>query len=195
MLRFNQAESEMAIKKLISQIPQPSLCRFLFSNTKLSWLWLIIRLYVGYEWLLAGWGKVTSPMWVGPKAGVAVTGFLQGALAKTGGQHPDVSSWYGAFINGFALPNAVLFSYMVAFGELLVGIALILGIFTGVAAFFGAFMNFNYLFAGTVSTNPILLLLEIFLILSWRTAGWLGLDRFVLPRFSKYLQKSKSMKR
>ncbi len=153
------------------------------NNIRLAPVWLLIRLYVGYEWFLAGWDKVNSPAWVGSLAGSAVQGFLQGALNKMAGTHPDVSLWYGGFISNVALPHAALFSYLVAFGETAVGVALILGIFTGVAAFFGAFMNFNYLFAGTVSTNPLLLLLQLFLISAWRTAGWLGLDRYVLPMF------------
>lgn len=74
------------------------------------------------------------------------------------------------------------FSYAVAWGGIFVGVALILGIFAGIAAFFGAFMNMNYLLAGIVSTNPILFFLQLFLILGWRVAGWLGLDRFALPK-------------
>jgi thiosulfate dehydrogenase [quinone] large subunit len=70
---------------------------------------------------------------------------------------------------------------MVAWGEILVGIALILGIFTGIAAFFGSVMNMNYLLAGTVSTNPILFAIATWLVLAWKTAGWWGLDRWVLP--------------
>jgi thiosulfate dehydrogenase [quinone] large subunit len=62
-----------------------------------------------------------------------------------------------------------------------VGIALILGIFTGIAAFFGSFMNMNYLLAGSVSSNPILFIIAVLLILAWKTAGWWGLDRWVLP--------------
>jgi thiosulfate dehydrogenase (quinone) large subunit len=64
---------------------------------------------------------------------------------------------------------------------LLVGVALILGIFTGIAAFFGGFMNMNYLLSGSVSTNPILLVVAFFIVLAWKTAGWSGLDRWVLP--------------
>lgn len=79
------------------------------------------------------------------------------------------------------LPNAALFSHLVAWGELLVGVGLILGAFTGVAAFFGAFMNMNYLFAGAVSTNPFMFLIQLLLILAWRVAGWYGLDRYLLP--------------
>ncbi len=164
-----------------NQIPEPPLSRFLFANTKMAPLWFLLRVYVGWEWVEAGWTKVTSPVWVGPHAGGAVKGFLMGALAKTDGPHPDVSSWYAMFIHNYALHHTTLFSNLVAYGELFVGIALLLGMFTGIAAFFGAFMNMNYLFAGTVSVNPLLFLCELLLILAWRTAGLLGLDGLLLP--------------
>jgi thiosulfate dehydrogenase [quinone] large subunit len=163
------------------EIPEPKLSRFVFSDTRFAWVWLLLRLYVGYEWITAGWGKVTSTAWVGPQAGSAVQGFLKGALAQTGGSHPAVSSWYAYFINNVALIHPTFFSYLVAYGELAVGLGLILGAFTGIAAFFGVLMNFSYLFAGTVSINPLLLLIQLFLILAWRNAGWLGLDRWFLP--------------
>jgi len=165
----------------VKLIEDPPVARVLFGDVRWGWLWLILRLYVGYEWLMAGWGKINSPVWTGSKAGVALTGFLQGALAKTAGEHPDVQGWYAWFLQNVVLPNAVVWSYLVAWGEVLVGIALILGIFTGIAALFGSFMNINYLLAGTVSTNPGLFLIGIFLILAWKTAGWWGLDRWVLP--------------
>lgn len=176
------------------QIPEPPLTRFLFADTRLAWLWLFLRLYIGWQWMQAGYEKIMSPVWIGPKAGIALQGFLTGALKKSTGIHPDVSSWYVAFIQGFVLNHTVLFSYIVAFGELFVGIGLILGLFTGIAAFFGGFMNMNYLFAGTVSTNPIMFLIELFLILAWRIAGWYGLDRFMLPFLGTPWQKGKLFK-
>ncbi|AIZ45501.1 DoxX family protein [Deinococcus radiopugnans] len=164
---------------------EPAISRVLFADPRLAPLWLILRLYVGYEWLSAGWGKITNPagVWVGEKAGVAVSGFLNGAVAKSSGDHPDVAGWYAWFVENVALPNATVFSYMVAYGELLVGIALILGLFTGIAAFFGGFLNANFLLAGTVSSNPLLFILATWLVLGWRVAGWWGLDRWILPRF------------
>jgi thiosulfate dehydrogenase [quinone] large subunit len=174
---------------IIEEIPEPPLATFLFANTKLSYLWLVVRVYIGWEWLVAGWAKVTSPVWTGNLAGTALSGFLKGAMAKTAGAHPDVSMWYAQFLQHTVLPNAASFSYLVAYGELLVGIALILGAFTGVAAFFGAFMNMNYLFAGTISTNPVMFLLELLLILGWRVAGWVGLDRYLLPKLGTPWQK------
>jgi thiosulfate dehydrogenase (quinone) large subunit len=162
-------------------IPEPKVSRFLFSDTRMAWVWLLLRLYVGYQWVSAGWEKATSGLWIGPHAGTAISGFFSGAIAKASGTNPAVASWYAWFISTVAIPHAALFSYVITLGELAVGVGLILGAFTGIAAFFGAFMNLNYLFAGTVSINPLLLLIELFLILAWRNAGWLGLDRWLLP--------------
>src|SRR3989344_6487014 len=162
-------------------IETSSLSHFLFANPKSASLWLVICLYVGWEWLSAGWEKVIDPAWFGSGAGASLNGFIQGALAKTGGAHPSVQGWYAAFLQGAVAPNLVAWSNFVAVGELLVGIALILGLLTGVAAFFGAFMNLNFMLAGTVSTNPILLVLALPLILAWRIAGYLGVDYYALP--------------
>jgi thiosulfate dehydrogenase [quinone] large subunit len=166
-------------------LKEPGMSQRLFADPRLAPLWLLLRMYLGYQWLMSGWGKMTSPggVWVGEKAGVAVAGFLKSALAKTGGEHPDVQGGYAWFIQHVALPNASLFSYLVVYGELLVGLALILGLFTGLAAFFGGFLNVSYLLAGTISTNPVLFILATWLVLGWRVAGWWGLDRLVLPRF------------
>ncbi|GGR03245.1 DoxX family protein [Deinococcus ruber] len=167
-----------------AEIPEPNITRFLFADTRLAPLWLLLRLYVGYEWLSAGWDKFTNPagVWVGDKAGAAVSGFLNGALKKTSGDHPDVQGYYAWFVQHVALPNAAFLSYLVTYGEILVGVALILGLFTGIAAFFGGLMNANYLLAGTVSTNPALFVLATLLVLAWRTSGYWGLDRWILPR-------------
>jgi thiosulfate dehydrogenase [quinone] large subunit len=163
------------------QIPDPPIAQFLFADTRIAWLWLLVRLYAGYEWLVAGLEKLGNPAWTGPKAGAAVTGFVLGALRKTTGTHPDVTGWYAAFLRHYVLPHAAFWSWLVTLGEIAVGVALILGLFTGIAAFFGGFMNANYLLAGTVSTNPILFILATWLVLAWRVAGYYGLDRWVLP--------------
>jgi thiosulfate dehydrogenase (quinone) large subunit len=155
--------------------------QFLFHSTSSSWLWLIVRVYIGWQWLHAGYEKAINPAWTGDQTGTAITGFFNNALTKTGGLHPDVSMGYAWFLQNVALPNANFFSYVITFGEIAVGLALILGLFTGMAAFFGATMNFNFMFAGSVSLNPYWLLCEIFLMLAWRVAGHIGLDKYVLP--------------
>lgn len=169
--------------------------RFLFSNTVSAWFWLAVRLYVGWAWLEAGWAKVQSPMWVGKTAGGALAGFVKGALGKTAGAHPDVQGWYADFLQNAVLPHASTWSHAVAYGEVVVGIALILGFLTGIAAFFGLFMNLNYLLAGTVSTNPILFTLAIGLVLAWKVAGYIGLDRYVLPLLGTPWQPGRMFRR
>ncbi len=155
--------------------------KFLFGNTKTAVFWLLARVYVGWVWLEAGFEKVNSDVWSGSKAGTALTGFIKGALVKTSGEHPDVSGWYAWFLEHAVLPHAALWSHVVANGEVLVGVALILGAFVGIAAFFGAFMNLNFLLSGAVSVNPVLFTLAIGLILAWKVAGYYGLDYLFLP--------------
>ncbi|MEZ4766825.1 MAG: DoxX family membrane protein [Caldilineales bacterium] len=167
--------------RFVGTLEDPPVARALFGDVRWAWIWLILRLYVGWEWLNAGWGKVNNPAWVGGQAGAALTGFLNNAISQTTGAHPTVQVWYAWFLQHVVLPNASVWSYAVSFGELLVGIALILGLFTGIAAFFGSFMNINYLMAGAVSTNPILFSIATLLVLAWKTAGWWGLDQWVLP--------------
>ena len=113
---------------------------------------------------MAGIGKVTSDVWTGANAGVAIKGFMGGALAKT--ESGDVAGWYAWFLESMVIPNAVPFSYMVAWGEVLIGLGLIFGLLTGIAAFFGALMNMSFLLAGTVSTNPVMFIIAVFLILA-----------------------------
>ncbi|MCS7459864.1 DoxX family membrane protein [Paenibacillus doosanensis] len=160
-------------------IPENPVSRFLLSDTRAAWIWLIIRVYVGYEWLVAGWHKVTADAWVGAKGGTALQGFVKGALTKAE-SGADVTGWYASFLQNVVLPNAKVFAYMVAYGEILVGLGLILGLLTGIAAFFGGLMNASYLFAGTLSTNPLLFVLATWLVLAWKVAGWYGLDRWAL---------------
>jgi thiosulfate dehydrogenase (quinone) large subunit len=182
--------------RVSTQIPEPPIARFLFADTRMAWFWLIVRLYVGYEWLTAGWEKLTGhsiafgsfgeaspggPWIFSNHDGAAMAGFVAGALKQASGPHASVQGWYASFLQSFVLPNAGLFAYLITFGEVLVGIALILGLLTGIASFFGLFMNLNYLLAGAVSTNPILGVLALLLALAWRIAGYWGLDRWVLP--------------
>lgn len=165
-----------------TRIEDPPVARALFNDVRWSWIWLVVRLYVGWEWLREGLEKAQMPAWTGAHAGSFLAMWVEKALTKTGGAHPDVQWWYAAFLKGVVLPHAALFSYVVTFGEIAVGLGLILGLFTGIAAFFGTVMNGSYLLAGAVSVNPIFFALATFLVLAWKTAGWWGLDRVVLYR-------------
>ncbi|MFN8464082.1 MAG: hypothetical protein U0X20_00965 [Caldilineaceae bacterium] len=94
----------------------------------MSWVWLVLRVWLGYQWLHAGLEKATNPAWTQA------------------------------------------------------GVALIIGAFVGIAVFFGAAMNWNFIMAGSASTNGLMLLIAILLVLAWKTAGYIGAD-YVLLRW------------
>ena len=166
----------------VSNLNNPRFVNAIFSATEFSWIWLIARVYIDWNWLDAGWHKVTSDAWM--DGGTAIEGFWQRAITVPEEGRPPISyDWYREFLE-FMLDHgwAVWFGPLIAVGELLVGIALLVGVFTGIAALFGAFMNWNVMLAGTASTNPVLGLIGIGLMIAWKTSGWWGVDRFLLPR-------------
>jgi thiosulfate dehydrogenase [quinone] large subunit len=160
-------------------IQDPPIAFALFQTTRFAWLWLIIRVYLGYSWLTSGWGKITNPAW---QTGGPLRGFWENAVTIPESGRPAIAfDWYRNFIQ-FMLDNQWYewFADLVMYGELLVGITLILGAFTGIAAFAGSFMNWNFIMAGAASTNGLMLTLSVILILAWKVAGWYGLDRWLL---------------
>jgi thiosulfate dehydrogenase [quinone] large subunit len=167
-------------------IADPPLARFLFSDTRMAAVWLLVRLYVGYSWVEAGWHKISD---VGAKSNYIIDGsgllaFWQRiAAVPVAPAKPVITyDWYRGFIQLLIDNHAEVFmGKVVAFGETAVGIGLILGAFVGVAALAGGFMNMNFMLAGSASSNPVLLILAVVLVLAWKTAGHIGLDRFLLP--------------
>lgn len=196
---------------------EPRLARWLFGSSQTAMAWLIARVWLGWEWFQAGWGKVfggniTWKVWnwddpayrltgdanigwvrsgttVGPDGetvargvGDSVAGFAQGGIQGAEGPHPDVAySWYVNFLEWVRDTAHPVVGPMVAIGELVIGAALVLGLFTGIAAALGALLNFSFVFAGSAGVNPAMILVSFVLILAWRNAGWYGLDRKVLP--------------
>src|SRR5690606_1163803 len=143
--------------------------------------WTVVRVYLGWLWLDAGWHKVTDPRWVGSEAGTAISGYLRGAVSRAQGDAPTVTGWYAWMVENIFLPMGSFLSYVVAFGEFLIGLALIVGFLSGLMAFLGGLMNVSFMLAGTLSSNPIMFMLATWLVLAWRTAGYYGLDYWVLP--------------
>jgi thiosulfate dehydrogenase (quinone) large subunit len=197
---------------------EPKVAKWLFGSSRAAWIWLVVRLWLGWEWLRAGWtkvfgGNITWRPWDWTKSaysltgdgnigwirsgtvktpkgvvhmgvGDAVSGFAQNAIrAKGQGTHPDVAySWYVHFLEWVRDTAYPVLGPVVAIGEVVIGVALIIGAFTGIAAFFGLTMNFSYVFAGTAGINPAMILAGGLLILAWRVAGWYGVDRYLLPK-------------
>jgi thiosulfate dehydrogenase [quinone] large subunit len=165
-----------------AQLTDPPFLVSLFNNRRWAWIWTITRLYLAYVWINAGWAKVGNPAWM--ETGAALKGFWTNAVKIPDPAHPTIAyDWYRWFIQSLLNAGAyVWFAKLIALGELLVGVALLLGFLTGVTAFLAGFMNWNYMMAGSAGVNPALFVLALLLVLAWKTAGWWGLDRWILPR-------------
>lgn len=112
-----------------------------------------LRFYAGLFWLEKGIRqKLLDPTWVGPKGDCAFV--VNDMLTKAPG-------WYQAFLHAVVIPNITPFSIMVEWGETLVGVSLLLGLFGRYGAVGGAFLVLNYFLGnGAGSLND----------------GWFGFD-------------------
>ena len=145
------------------------------TNTVSAWPLVILRVGIGIMFILAGYGKVAR----GAGFGDAMAGFLS--------RQENTFGFYQGFIDNVVLPNKVLFGYLVAWGELLSGIALVIGLFTRWAALAMLFMVLNFWFAkGSgywVPSNHDSLYIMIALVLLLSRAGHtLGIDGLLARR-------------
>src|SRR5919109_1530072 len=104
-------------------IEEPGFSRWLFGSSAAAWIWLVARLWLGWEWLQAGWSKLFG-------------GNITWKFWDWG--DPAYSDTGHAF-----------FGPLVAVGEVVIGVCLILGLFVGIMAFLGAILNFSFVFAGS----------------------------------------------
>ncbi len=163
------------------QVSEPLLSQLLFGNVFVSLLWLPLRFFVGRDWLSAVLHKVGVPAWT--ESGAALAGFWKSAITvNEQGQGQITFDWYRNLLH-YMLDNGwqTWFAKLVVAGEILIGLGLIVGGLVGLAAFFGTLLNFNFGLAGSASSNPVLFGLGVLLVLAWRTAGYWGLDRWLLP--------------
>lgn len=148
---------------------------------------LLLRVYLGWMWLTAGWHKLVD--------GFDATGFLKNAVANPvmkGGE--IIYPTFTKFIEHFALPYVKVINFLIPVGEFLVGLGLILGALTTAAAFFGLLMNFMFLFAGTVSTNPWMVLIGGIIFMAGLNAGRFGVDYYLMPLLKKVFTHKKDKK-
>jgi thiosulfate dehydrogenase [quinone] large subunit len=115
----------------------------MMNRTPSPWL-AVLRIYTGLFWLNHGWGKVTDANWAasgGPMA-TMVSKMAQGGNGA-----------YHDFLTGTVLPNSAVFAHLVAWGETLTGVSLLVGLLTPLGAGGGVFLALNYLVAKGVDLD------------------------------------------
>ena len=164
------------------QVDDPVAWKLVMGNVFWAIIWLPVRFFVGREWVAAGEHKLRDDAWM--KGGTALKGYWERATTVPEGRPTSPAGtydWFNDFLK-YMLDHEwyTWFAKVIAIGEFLVGIGLIVGALVGIAAFFGTLMNFNFQLAGSASTNPVLFGLGVFLVLGWKVAGYWGLDRVLL---------------
>ena len=153
---------------------EPPVARRLFASTTFAWLWLLLRLYLGWEWVVSGWGKDLrradhleglelgdyvyrrrvlrylrlDPLLHGerpgrPRRGAAVQASPAPPSRTAGPPSERRVPWYVDFLERVRDHGYKFLGPAVAITELVVGVLLIIGLFTGIAAFIGMVMNFS----------------------------------------------------
>jgi thiosulfate dehydrogenase [quinone] large subunit len=154
--------------------------KWLTNDARAAWIWLPLRIWLGWQWVDAASHKISEPKWV--VSGEALQGYWMNAVKiPETGRAAITFDWYRSFLQFMLDIQAYTwFAKLVAYGELIIGIALIIGAFTGIAAFFGGFMNWNFMMAGSASSNPMLFIIAVGLIMAWKVSGYVGADFFLL---------------
>jgi thiosulfate dehydrogenase (quinone) large subunit len=146
---------------------------WLKSSKVMAVAWTAMRVWLGIMWIQAGvsklWGA-ENPAFL-HNSGAGVAGFAaHGVPAYT---------WWGSFLHSFVVPNAGWIAVLVAVAEFAIGVALVLGLFTRVAALGSLALLFTYVMSGTASVCAFYALFAIVILTMWRTSGWIGLDGLI----------------
>ena len=154
---------------------RPSLKPFtwLRNSLAMSLVWTAARVWLGIMWLQAGVSKIwgaESPAFM-HNGGAGVAGFA--------GHGTPAYSWWGSFMHSFVVPNAGWIAVSVALAEFAIGVLLVAGLFTRVAALASLGLLFTYVMSGTASVCAFYALFAIVLLVMWRTASYIGADGLI----------------
>lgn len=170
-----------AVTDTEGQTEDPHFWRLLTGNVYWALLWLPLRFYIGRDWLAAGEEKLRGTGWM--DGGASLKGYWTNATAIPQTGRPAITyGWYRDFLHYMLVHDwYTWFAKLIAIGEFLVGLGMLVGALVAIAAFFGTLMNMTYLLAGSTSSNPVLFGLTVFVILGWKVVGYWGIDRWLLP--------------
>jgi thiosulfate dehydrogenase [quinone] large subunit len=133
--------------------------------------WTAMRVWLGVMWIQAG----SSKLW-----GAESVAFLHGSgVAGFAAHGVPAYSWWGSFLHSFVVPNADGIGILVALSEYAIGIALVAGLFTRVAALGSLALLFTYVMSGTASVTAFYALFAVVILVMWRTSSWIGIDGLI----------------
>lgn len=153
-----------------------------------AWL-VLLRVVVG-AWFLKAVATKLTLAWAGgmfpyPVVTDRFLAFHPRRVAEFAAGNPV--GWYREFLEHTVLPHSGLFAALQAYGEVAVGLGLVLGVLTGLAALVGLFLAVNYgLATQWMSFGQqgfhLLLVTAMLICLGARAGRVGGLDRWLLAR-------------
>jgi len=123
-------------------------------------LLLPLRVFMGITFLYAGVQHLTDPAYF-DSSKPGYIGHLIGQYA--------VGSPLHDFLMGTVEPSAVAFGYVVAIGETLIGVAILIGFIFRIAALAGFLLNFTFFLSATWNAFPFYFGSDIVFVMCWLT--------------------------
>jgi thiosulfate dehydrogenase [quinone] large subunit len=151
----------------------------------------VLRIVVG-AWFLKAVSTKLAIAWVAgvlpyPAVSARFLGFHPKRVAEFAAGNPVL--WYKDFLEGIVIPKTDLFATLQAYGEVAVGLGLVLGVLTGITALAGLFMALNFALATQWMSFGqqgfhLLLVTSMLIFLCCRAGRWWGVDGWLLARLS-----------
>ncbi|HEU5374944.1 MAG TPA: TQO small subunit DoxD, partial [Ktedonobacteraceae bacterium] len=137
-----------------------------------NWVLVPLRLFLGVTFIYAGLQKLTDSQYFNPAArgyiGRQIAAFATGTPLRT-------------FLQQIAVPHATLFGGLVAYGELAIGLGVLLGFFLRPAAFFGLLINLTFFLSADWRVFPYFYGSDIVFLFCWLTLLLAGPANQALP--------------
>ncbi len=153
-----------------------------WTDTQLSGRVLLpLRLFLGITFVYAGIQKLTDPQFFNPQA----AGFIGKQILAFANGSPIHN-----FLLHVALPHAMFFGLLVAFGEIAIGIGTLLGFLFRPATFFGILLNLMFFLSASWHVHPYFYGADIVFVFAWiplllagpTGSGLPSIDALLVPR-------------
>jgi thiosulfate dehydrogenase [quinone] large subunit len=138
-----------------------------------STLIVLMRVLFGIGWLLAGVTKLTEKSWF-KEPGVFLKAYLMEAL-----QNSNVPTFYKIFVENVVLEHVMFFNYVLPVVQIILGLFLIVGLFTIPSILVCLFMHINFILSGNMNLISLVLYTNAFsLIIFRKNAYFFSLDKY-----------------
>lgn len=134
---------------------------------------VLMRVLFGIGWLLAGVTKLTEKSWF-KQPGVFLSEYLMESL-----QNSNVPTFYKIFVENVVLEHVMIFNYVIPITQIILGLFLIVGLFTIPSILACLFMHINFILSGNMNLISLFLYTNAFSLIIFRKSIYhFSLDKY-----------------